>query len=271
MDKPLMLAEIPSFICSDGQLDLPAVAAAVRRLIHAGYDALLVAGPTGEYASLTLGEQQRLLACALEAAQGQARIFAGALEAGTDKAALRIAEHAALGCHSHVCLPAHYFTFRNPGELLAHFRTLAEADGGIVILDSPQHVGYALPEDVRMQMPDIPGVEGIVALRSLPPVSTADPEDVLLRPGDGRISRMAILFPFLCRCERLSDAVRYTMHRLLTVHAHPAAVIKHAAQYLHLCRSGCVFPPALGLSERDKRDVETYCALLAQEERLLHE
>ena len=48
MDKPLMLAEIPSFICSDGQLDLPAVAAAVRRLIQAGYDALLVAGPAGE-------------------------------------------------------------------------------------------------------------------------------------------------------------------------------------------------------------------------------
>ena len=37
MDKPLMLAEIPSFICSDGQLDLPAVAAAVRRLIPVSY------------------------------------------------------------------------------------------------------------------------------------------------------------------------------------------------------------------------------------------
>ena len=79
MDKPIMLAEIPSFICSDGQLDLPAVAAAVRRLIQAGYDALLVAGPAGEYASLTLLEQERLIACALEAAQGQARIYAGAL------------------------------------------------------------------------------------------------------------------------------------------------------------------------------------------------
>ena len=271
MDKPLMLAEIPSFICSDGQLDLPAVAAAVRRLIQAGYDALLVAGPAGEYASLTLLEQERLIACALEAAEGKARIFAGALEAGTDKAALRIAEHASLGCHGHVCLPAHYFTFRNPGELLAHFRALAEVDGGIVVLDSPQHVGYALPEDVRMQLLALPGVEGIVVLRSLPLVSDTDPEDVLIRPGDGWISRMAMLFPYLCRCEGLSDNLRYAMQRLLTVHAHPAAVIKHAAQYLHLCRSGCVLPPAPGLSERDKRDVETYCTLLAQEERLLHE
>ena len=81
---------------------------------------------------------------------------------------------------------------------------------------------------------------------------------------------MAILFPGLCRCDRLSNNLRYTLQRLLTVHAHPAAVIKHAAQYLHLCRSGCVFPPALGLSGRDKREVETYCTLLAQEERLMH-
>lgn len=271
MDKPLMLAEIPSFICSDGQLDLPAVAAAVRRLIQAGYDALLVAGPAGEYASLTLPEQAHLIACVLEAAEGKARIFAGALEAGTDKAALRIAEHASLGCHGHVCLPAHYFTFRNPGELLAHFRALAETDGGVVILDSPQHVGYALPEDMRMQLLDLPGIEGVVALRSLQTGWEGEPETALIRPGDGRISRTAFLFPYLCRCERLSDAVRYTLQRLLTVHAHPAAVIKHAAQYLHLCRSGCVLPPAPGLSERDKRDVETYCTLLAQEERLLHE
>ena len=270
MDKPLMLAEIPSFICSDGQLDLPAVAASVHRLIQAGYDTLLVAGPTGEYASLTLGEQQSLLTCALEAAQGQARIFTGALEAGTDKATLRIAEHAALGCHGHVCLPAHYFAFRNPSELLSHFRALAEVDGGVVILDSPQYVGYVLPEDVRMQLLALSGVEGVVTIRSIPPISAAGPEDALIRPGDGWISRMAILFPGLCRCDRLSNNLRYTLQRLLTVHAHPAAVIKHAAQYLHLCRSGCVFPPALGLSERDKREVETYCTLLAQEERLMH-
>lgn len=271
-----ILAEIPSFITSDGSLDLPSVTAAVHRLINEGYDALIVGGTAGEYENLTLDEQRKLIAAALEAADGKAVIIAGVFELGTAKAAEKIREHAAWGCHHHLCIPAHYFGFSDPGELQLHFRTLAETDGGVIILDSDEHVGYLMPQEVRAMLLSIPGV---LAVASHSTDTAHISGAAILREelrlagvtGSAFISRLAVLFPRLCRQGTEKAPVRQAVLNMLSLGRHPAAAIKHAACYLGLCGSGEVWPPYMPLSSRDKQSVEAICALLAQEERLLHE
>lgn len=275
MDKPIILAEVPSFVRPDHTLDLPAVETVIHRLIDAGYTALIIAGTAGEYENLTLEEQHRLIAAAVAAADGKATIIAGAFELGTAKAAARIREHAALGCHHHLCIPAHYFGFGDSGELQLHFRTLAETGDTIIILDSAEHVGYLIPEDVRKRLLSIPGVKAI-ACHATDVTKTGSAaivrEEMRLAGVDARaiISRLAVLFPKLCRQEHLKPSTRQLMLQLLSIGRHPAATVKHAARYLGLCVCSEVLPPFAGLSAHDMRAIESICSVLAEEERLLH-
>lgn len=275
MAKPIILAEVPSLLRQDHTLDLPAVVSVIHRLIDAGYTALIVAGTAGEYENLTLTEHSSLISAAVSAAEGKAAVIAGAFELGTAKAAARIREHAAMGCHQHLCIPAHYFGFGDPGELQLHFRTLAETGEDVIILDSAEHVGYLIPEDVRRKLLTIPGVKAIACHAANVTVTGHAAilrEELYLSGVEARaiISRLAFLFPNLCRQEHLKPATRQLMLQLLAIGRHPAVAVKHAARYLGLCACSDVLPPFAGLSAPDMRAVESICSVLAEEERLYH-
>lgn len=284
MDKPARapaFAEVPSFSDGRGGIDLRAVQSGVRRLVDAGWAHITVAGLAGEYENLTLSDQRALIECAAEAAGGRATVAAGAFDAGTDKAAERIAEHAEAGAHAHLCVASHYFSNAHPDELLRHFSALKRAAGGdaLIVVDSPAHVGFCLPDAVLAELRRMEGV--LLYEHVLDPLRLAFAGEALCREelallngaGAGFISRLAVLFPCrLRRPEALSAASRDALLAILRAGSHPAAAPKWAAASLRLCACGELLPPSSGLLPEEKRLVEEALdKLRAEEERCAHE
>ena len=282
MDRPVLrLAEVPSLSDGRGGIDLPAVGRCAERLADAGYICIGVAGLAGEYENLTLADQRALISCAAKAANGRAIIAAGAFDAGTDKAAARIAEHAEAGAKLHLCIASHYFSLAHPDELLRHFSALKRAagEGELIVVDSPAHVGFHFPDEALEELRRMEGV--YLCENTTDPVrlraaggSLCREELVLLNGGTaGFISSLTALFPrLLSRPEALSESAREALLALKRTGRHPAAAVKWAAAAMGLCACGELLPPGQGLSPAEKQRVEAAVRLLQrEEERCTHE
>lgn len=284
MDKIRFLAEVPSFCLADGSLDIEAVRLCICRLLDAGYAHIAVAALAGEYENLTLADQRALITCATDAAAGRAAIAAGVFDAGTEKAAARIAEHEQLGCHLHLCIASHYFGLAHEDELIRHIAVLRRAGEGLWLADSPVHTGFVLPLHALQALSSSGAVQGFVlntpdarrlcTLHALG--DTLAPEEAALSgcPGvDGVHSRLAFLFPrLLRRWQTLSGPVRQALLTILYSGHHPAAAVKYAAWLMKLCSCPGLLPPAAGLTPNEKAAVEAAIRIAgAEEERLTHE
>lgn len=283
MDKPLFIAEVPTFALSNGDPDFEAVRRNVSRLAQSGYSHIAVAGLAGEYENLTLTDQLALIRCAAQAASDRSEIVAAAFDAGTEKAAARIAEHKSAGCRWHLCIASHFFGLAHPDELTRHVAALAKADAGLLLVDSPAHTGFAIPGDSMRMLCGIDGVAAVVD-------NTADPQRVSMLKACGTtlvreelvllgccgvhgvVSRLAVLFPNLMkRCDTLSESVREALLAILQSSAHPAAAVKYAAHILGLCSCPDLLPPASGLTAAQKQQIENAVSIAkAEEERLCH-
>lgn len=110
----------------------------VDRQIAAGVRLLVPCGTTGEAATLTAAEQERLIAVTVETARGRAKVLAGA---GSNATAATIdrarAAHAA-GADALLLVAPYYNKPTQPG-LAAHFRTVAQAvpDTPVVLYNVP--------------------------------------------------------------------------------------------------------------------------------------
>jgi 4-hydroxy-tetrahydrodipicolinate synthase len=80
------IADLPTPFEKDAELDLDAFAALCERQINAGASAIIVGETAGEAPTLTTAERLRLIRCAIDTAQGRARIIAGAGSNSTDRA-----------------------------------------------------------------------------------------------------------------------------------------------------------------------------------------
>ena len=160
-------AEVPVCRLPDGRLDLEAFRAAALRLIGQGASCLTVCGTYASYRPVDLQEQERLLTAALKAAEGRVPVAMGALDAGTEKAADRVREHAALGCHLHICAPSFYFSMSHEDELLRHFAALHAADpkGRLILLEDRSCRGDRFPEGPRQRLLAEPWVAAILSGR----------------------------------------------------------------------------------------------------------
>lgn len=271
------MAEVPSFAASKGSVDLQAVHAAVTDLVKAGYTHIIVAGFGGEYENLTCSDRLDLIACAVDAANDKAKIIAGAMDAGTHKAAARIAENTAAGCHMHLCIASHYFSLSNPEELTRHFSTLAKVDGGLIVADSPAHTGFFMPISSLEQISRMDGVAAVyehapdsmqlACLQDTLRVTVREELVLLGTQAMGFVSRLALLFPYLMRDPRaLSESVRHSLLQLLRADNHPAAAVKHAAHFLALCACGDLLPPAAGLNDAQKLVIQAAASFAQSEE-----
>ena len=75
MDRPTVVAAMPTPFDDDEELDLPGRHNLARQLVGAGCDALFVGGTTGEYPALTNGERLSLVEASAQAV-GAERIMA---------------------------------------------------------------------------------------------------------------------------------------------------------------------------------------------------
>ena len=146
----------------DGTLDLRAWAQMLEKQIAAGTSAVVVAGSTGEAASLTDEEYDLLLRDAVRIVAGRIGVIAGTGLSNTAKTIAQTRRAAELGAQAALVVTPPYVRPTQAG-LVAHYRAVA-ADGGlpVILYNVPGRTGVDMaPETVA----ELVGVEGIVGLK----------------------------------------------------------------------------------------------------------
>lgn len=145
-----------------GALDLEATQAHAERCLAAGAEGLVMLGTLGENTSLAPEEKERVLAAAVEVAQGRAPVLAGVAEYTTELGIAFARRARRAGCDGLMALPCMVYQ-QDRREALAHFRGLAAAaDLPIMIYNNPVAYKVDLPPAAFAELADC---ERIVAVK----------------------------------------------------------------------------------------------------------
>jgi len=116
-----------------GDVDETRFRTLVERQITGGVRLLVPCGTTGEAATLTPSEHQRLIALTVEAARGRARVLAGVGSNATATTIERARAARSAGADA-ILVVAPYYNKPTLAGLLAHFRAVAEAVGDLPVV-----------------------------------------------------------------------------------------------------------------------------------------
>lgn len=146
---------------ASGELDEAALRRLVRRQVEGGVDVLVPCGTTGEAATMTEAEQDRVVAITLEEA-GRATVLAGAGSNDTRVAVARSKAVAALGAHG-VLSVGPYYNKPTPEGFFRHFSTIADASPvPVVLYNVPGRTGSNIDVATLVRLgahPNIPAVK----------------------------------------------------------------------------------------------------------------
>ena len=149
-----------------GELDLPAWQALLAAQLAAGTQGIVVAGSTGEAASLFDAEYDTLLRTAVEAVSGRIPVLAGTGQSNTAKTIEGTRRAAALGADAALVVTPPYVRPTQAG-LLAHYRAVA-GEGGlpVVLYNVPGRTGCDLAPDTAAELAIHPNIVGIKEARA---------------------------------------------------------------------------------------------------------
>lgn len=142
---------------ADGSLDETALRRLVRYQCEAGVAGVVPMGTTGESATVTPEEHERVVAIAVEEARLAGRpvqVVAGAGSNDTHKAADLARRSAAAGTDAVLAVTPYYNKPKQDG-LVAHFRAVADAAGvPVVLYNVPGRTGCNLLPETVLQLAD---------------------------------------------------------------------------------------------------------------------
>jgi 4-hydroxy-tetrahydrodipicolinate synthase len=110
----------------DLSIDYEATQRVQDALIKDGVNGLIIMGTVGEGNSLDADEKRKMIAATVEAARGRVPVIVGVSEMTTPRAAALARDAEKLGATGLMVLPAMVYVPQDE-ELIAHFRTIAEA------------------------------------------------------------------------------------------------------------------------------------------------
>ena len=146
---------------ADGSVDEPALRSLVDWQIDEGIHFLVPCGSTGEAATMTLEEHQRVVALVVEQAKGRVPIVGGAGSNDTQKAiALSKAMREAGVTHLLHTSPM----YNKPPQrgIVAHYKAIAEAvDLPIVVYNVPGRTGSNIEAKTTLEIAKIPGIAAV--------------------------------------------------------------------------------------------------------------
>jgi 4-hydroxy-tetrahydrodipicolinate synthase len=148
---------------SDGSVNEDASVAIAHHLLANGSHGLVVAGTTGEAATLTDDEQVRLVELIVQEAGGDGAIVAGAGSNDTRHAIELTQRVIAAGAHA-VLSVTPYYNKPNRRGIVRHFSEVARAAAGtpVILYNIPGRTAVNMPPDLLAELAQI---DGIVAVK----------------------------------------------------------------------------------------------------------
>jgi len=144
-----------------GELDLDAWRRLIGWHLATGTDGIVVAGTTGESATLEPAEFERLLAVAASEVKGRVPLLAGAGSPSTAKA-IDLAQRAKAQGADGILAVTPYYNRPSQAGLAAHYRALAAAcDLPLVLYNVPGRCGVDLQPKTVESLLDLPNLAGI--------------------------------------------------------------------------------------------------------------
>lgn len=157
---------------SDGSLHLDAAQQLARHLVDNGNDGVVVAGTTGESATLTHGEQASLIE-AVRAAIPDHCLVAGAGSNDT-AAAIDLTEKATAAGADGILQVTPYYNRPSQAGIEAHFRAVAAAtDLPVVVYDIPIRTGRKISDEVLLSLLEVDNIVGIKDAAANPSATAA--------------------------------------------------------------------------------------------------
>lgn len=157
--KGLCTALVTPFL--GDRINYPMVDVLIRRQIETGVQAVVLAGTTGEGATLSDEEKLELFRRGVKAAAGNCRIIAGTGSNDT-RHAMELSRQAQRCGVDGVLVVTPYYNKATPAGLVKHFRAVCGAvDIPVIAYNVPTRTCVDIPCSVCRELADIPNLAGI--------------------------------------------------------------------------------------------------------------
>ncbi|MDO8519320.1 MAG: 4-hydroxy-tetrahydrodipicolinate synthase [Deltaproteobacteria bacterium] len=154
-----MVAIVTPF--KDGKVDEPALRALIDRQIAAGTSAIVPCGTTGESATLTHEEHDRVIAITVEQAAGKVKVLAGAGSNATHEAVRLNKAAKKTGADGTLHITPYYNKPTQEG-LYQHFKTVAaSADIPVIMYNVPGRTSVNMTSETVARLAQIDTIVGI--------------------------------------------------------------------------------------------------------------
>lgn len=145
----------------DGKVDESAFRALIERQIEAGTHGLVPVGTTGESATLTDDEHERVIRICIEMADGRVPVIAGA-GANDTAYAISIAKRAQEFGADALLAVTGYYNRPNQAGVIAHYTALHDAtDAPIIIYNIPARTAVNISVETLAALSNLPRIVGV--------------------------------------------------------------------------------------------------------------
>jgi 4-hydroxy-tetrahydrodipicolinate synthase len=146
----------------DEELDLPGLRRHIDWQLSRGVHGIFVLGTTGEFYALTEAEKRQVTATAIEHVAGRSPVFVGT-GAETTREVIRLTRMAEQEGAAGVSVITPYFIKPNQGELVDHFKRVAECTRlPVVLYNNPATCGgLSIEPDTVAKLALVPNIIGI--------------------------------------------------------------------------------------------------------------
>jgi 4-hydroxy-tetrahydrodipicolinate synthase len=161
MFEGVLPAVVTPFLSDQQQsLDLEGLRSNIAALLAAGVHGIVPTGSTGESATLSFEEHEKVVEVVVEAAAGRVPILAGTGSNNTAEA-LRFTRAAKEIGADGALLISPYYNKPNRAGLVTHFTKLADLDIPTVLYNVPGRTGQNLAPDLVIELAAHPNIVGI--------------------------------------------------------------------------------------------------------------
>jgi 4-hydroxy-tetrahydrodipicolinate synthase len=176
----------------NGKIDEPAVRALVEIQIEAGIDALVPCGSTGEAATLSHAEHERVVELVVEAARGRVPVIAGTGSNNTAEA-IELTRHAKAAGADGALLISPYYNKPTQEGIVAHYTEIARAtDFPLLVYNIPGRTASNLLPTTIARLAEIDRIVGVKEacgnLGQISEVIARCPDDFAVLSGDDALT-----------------------------------------------------------------------------------